>query len=293
MTAPAQAALALAQELALPGPVQSELQRLCPLLPWPRLGPALTGLCDPQNAEAACQALAQALAPLEAGDGLAQLAVHLAAAANTRQLYRAAGVPDAVFLATMGCFGRFLRETYARQGRWVFDRAFWTWRQLACRLFRLGQLEFEYGSPPPGVLSPGLAPGDPVLSVHIPSDACLTRENLEQSYQATECFFAQAGAVFCHMGRPKAVLCGSWLLSPALAGLLPKDSGIRRFAADYRLYAVEENDDSFYQWLFGKKAPPPQLPGQTSLQRAVRRHLAQGKTVGMARGVLDRSALEK
>ena len=43
-----------------------------------------------------------------------------------------------------GLLFRFLLEAKARSGQFIFDCAFWGWRHLACRLFRVGTLEFEY-----------------------------------------------------------------------------------------------------------------------------------------------------
>ena len=43
-----------------------------------------------------------------------------------------------------GLLFRFLLEAKARSGQFIFDRAFWGWRHLSCRLFRVGTLEFEY-----------------------------------------------------------------------------------------------------------------------------------------------------
>lgn len=86
-------------------------------------------------------------------------------------------------------------------------------------------------------------------------------------------------------------MCGSWLLAPALNGLLPEDSGIRRFAGDYRIYDVDEEDQEFYEWLFGGCKPMEELPERTSLQRAVKAHLAAGGRLGMARGILTLKAI--
>lgn len=318
--APADAALSMARRLALPAPVPDALKMMCPRIPWQALAPLTEALCGMQSAQmvqqkqaaqqakatpreqaaqqqaqaipqeqAAQQALAAQLAPLEGDTGLAQLAVQLAAAEHTRQRYRAAGVDETIFIETMRCFARFLAETHTNTGRWVFDRAFWTWRQLSCRLFRLGALEFEYRmadeTPPPG-----LKAGDALLAVHIPSDARLSDEALRASYAGMRRFFAGEGAVFCTQGAPKAVTCGTWLLAPALQPLLPAGSGIRRFASDYALYAVNEEDESFYQWLFGGAAPIDRLPERTRLQRAVKKHLAGGGKLGAARGVLQSEA---
>ena len=71
----------------------------------------------------------------------------------------------------------------------------------------------------------------------------------------------------------------------------PENSGIRRFAGDYRLYDVDEEDQEFYEWIFGGYKPLEELPEHTSLQRAVKAHLATGGRLGMARGVLTHKAI--
>lgn len=87
------------------------------------------------------------------------------------------------------------------------------------------------------------------------------------------------------------MVCGSWLLAPALDVLLPENSGIRRFAGDYRVYDVDEEDQEFYEWLFGEYKPLEELSEHTSLQRAVKAHMAAGGRLGMARGVLTHKAI--
>ena len=220
----------------------------------------------------------------------AMLAAALAGACRTRRAYRERNIPDEIFLNTMGCFRRFLMETHEMSGRWAFDRGFWTWRQTGCLLFRLGTLEFEYCGPMRGEHRPKELAEAPVVNVHIPSDAVLTREELDRSYDRAERFFAEEGHALCHQGPPRAVLCGTWLLAPALAELLPEGSGIRCFAGDYRLYAVEEDAPDFYRWLFGSEEPLPvkALPERTSLQRRAKARLAAGGKIGAACGILTR-----
>lgn len=133
---------ALCIELSIPGPAaeaclaQAASAQAAPLL---RHIPALL---DASRAEAAMRELQAKCAPLSP-NGLLELAVLLSAALEARKHYAARGVPDDVYLATMGCFSRFLNETHRWTGRWQFDRGFWVWRQLCGRLLRLGTLEFE------------------------------------------------------------------------------------------------------------------------------------------------------
>lgn len=274
--------MALAGELKLPGPVLAPLERAASRLPWEAL--PIARLALPESAGTAWAQVEAAVPPWREDDGMAQLAVTLAAAGEARARYRLLGVPEEVYFATMGCLPRFLEETHVLLGRWAYDRGFWTWRQTGGLLFRLGTLEFELCTLE-GACPPGLTPGDSVLSVHIPSDAVLSREELDRSYAMAGEFFTENSAL-CPWGPPKAALCGSWLLSPALDRLLPGDSGIRRFAGDYRRFFVDREDTSYRRWLFCTLDPEPALPEGTSLQKRAKAFLDRGGKIGMAEGVL-------
>lgn len=273
MTPDKAAVMALAEALALPEPVMEPLERAAESLPEL----PLEALAAPETAEDAWRTVSARVPLWREDDGMAQLAAALAGACHTRRAYRENGLPEELYFSTMGCFPRFLRETHEITGRWVFDRGFWTWRQTGGRLFRLGTLEFEY------------LPEGPALGVHIPSDAVLSREELDRSYDWAERFFAREGLVF-RQGPPGEARCSSWLLAPVLETLLPEDSGIRRFAGDYVRRAAEEDDQEFYRWLFQCETPlpPEDLPERTSLQRAAKAHLAAGGKIGAASGVLVR-----
>lgn len=277
--------LAMAKRLKLPEAVLAPLAAAANVLPEEL---PIGQLSEPEKASAAWKAVTAQLPAWQEDNGMAQLSAMLAAVCRTEERYRRENISEEVFLSTMDCFRRFLEETHARTGQWAFDRGFWTWRQTGGLLFRLGTLEFEYQRICPGPLPGGLEAESPVLSVHIPSDAALGREDLDYSYRMARQFFSREN--LCPWGRPKAVVCESWLLAPALHELLPESSSIRRFSEDYCLYDVDEADQDFYEWLFGGYKPLEELPERTSLQRAVKAHLAAGRRVGMARGVLTLKA---
>lgn len=276
--------LSLAEELGIPAPVLAPLRQAAEALP----PLPLDGLASPSTAGEAWARTAALLPDWREDHGMAQLAAVLAAACRTRALYRERGIPDEIYLDTLKCLPRFLRETREITGDWDFDRGFWTWRQTGGLLYRLGALEFEYKLLGDAPAPAGLSPSDGILSVHIPSDASLSREELDRSYAWAGAFFGGPGAFCCLAGPPRAVLCGSWLLSPVLDGLLPEGSGIRRFAGDYERYYVREEDASFYRWLFGARRPVEELPEDTGLRRAVKRRLLAGGQIGMACGLLRR-----
>ena len=70
------------------------------------------------------------------GQGMKMLACMLRAAGNTREKYRTAGIDASVFIDTMKCFSRFVREHKNSFGVWGFDRDFWTGRRGVRTAFR-------------------------------------------------------------------------------------------------------------------------------------------------------------
>lgn len=270
---------ALCVELSIPAPAAEAClacatAQAAPLL---RSVPALLDEAQAEAAELELHAQCAALRP----DGLPELAVLLSAALAARERYAALGIPDDIYLATMGCFARFLNETRGWTGRWQFDRGHWVWRQLCGRLLRLGTLEFEALPLPAELVKPlGAKAGTRALSVHIPSDAVCTPEALHASY-------AQRGEFFAPDGVLPLTYCRTWLLSPRLKALLAPGSGIRNFMEDYTLADWAPDDNSGRRWLFGAPdTPDAALPERTSLQRGAKALLLRGEKLGSGLGLL-------
>ena len=218
----------------------------------------------------------QELAELLRNDDMGMLACQLLAAAGAHSRWAELGIPENVFLDTMKCFSRFLRETRVRLGRDCFDRGWWTWRQLSMQLFRLGTLEYE------------LLPQCGLVSVHIPSDANLSLEAVDASLETARDFLgkfypAYAGADF---------VCESWLLSPELTPFLPVGSRILGFQQRFSLHETDAEPMDCLEWLFRvpEDTPLECLPETTTLQREVKKHLLSGGKIGTAMGVLKETA---
>ena len=82
------------------------------------------------------------------------------------------------------------------------------------------------------------------------------------------------------------IVCESWLLAPALDKLLPADSRLRRFRAEFVPGPAEEDAEDVYQWLFRGEKRLDRLPQTTSLQRAAKAWLEEGKKIGIGWGRL-------
>lgn len=216
-------------------------------------------LCDPQGYDAAYGELTELLKGDK--DGFAMLKIMLRAAEISHRKYRERGISEQVFTDTMGCFSRFVREYKVCFGHYGFDRGFWTGRQLSLSLFRLGTLEFETNG-----------------AVHIPSDADLSESALDESFALARTFLPTMR--FC---------CDSWLLSPVLGELLPPDSRINRFRERFEIQSVDAKNDGYKFWVFQNATLSPEdFPENTSLQRAIKRHVLAGGDVGTAFGFLKK-----
>lgn len=118
-----------------------------------------------------------------------------------------------------------------------------------------------------------LAPGDPVLNIHIPvggrldMDAC--RESLEEALR----FFSE------HFPELpfKVFACDSWLLDTQLEEWLPESSNLVRFQRQFYLLPVVSNGLAAFDYVFD--GVPPDLrkaPRDSALRRGILDHVLAG-----------------
>ena len=191
------------------------------------------------------------------------------------------GLEEEVWIDTMGCYTRFVREHFSSFGCYGFDRGYWTIRQRDAKLFRLGQLEYE--------LLRG-EDGAPSIALHIPTDACIETEGINESLDRARSFLKKHFPEWADA----PIKCESWLLSPALKGLLPAGARILRFQAAFDLTETEPEANDVLQWVFGlaesqkASARLEDLPEDTSLRRNAKAFLLDGGRIGTATGLLVR-----
>jgi len=218
-----------------------------------------------------------------APDSFGALTALLAAAVRTHELYGEIGISETVYIDTMKGFTRFTREHLETFGFYGFDRDWWMYRCLSANLFRLGALEFEMRRCRENeTIGDRARPGDAFLSVHIPSDAVMTREALDESYAHARAFFPRYFGSFDY----KCIYCHSWLLSPTLKDLLPPSARILMFQSDYDIDLVDAASNDCLRWIYKRDYDELSLlPEHTTLQRNVKKLLLAGGAVGGGRGI--------
>lgn len=206
-------------------------------------------------------------------DGMKRLCSMLRCALRARSNYERLGIPEQIYVDTMAAFSRFVREHMVSYGRYGFDRLSWTTRQVSCKLFRIGQLEYELTA----------LNGAPIVSLHIPTDTDLRPEILRPSLRDGLSEFYRlfpdlAGAsVYCH----------SWLLSPLLKQFLPEDSNILRFQELFDITSDTVPGKDVLLWVFkNPRLRVEEYPENTSLQRNLKQFFLGGGQFLEGRGYL-------
>lgn len=129
-----------------------------------------------------------------------------------------------------------------------------------------------------------LKPGDDVIAFHIPKGADLSRENLDKVFKS--------GTRYIRERYPdrniKFMTCGSWLLSPQLKGLLKPTSNILAFGDRYVRFPMKDSGMAVFSFVFiGKFDSYNDLPENTSLERALKKHYLDGEYIHSFAGAFE------
>ena len=256
----------LCLDIALPEEVTRQVLELAKNLDVPQR----VLLCNKETWEEGLKQVTQALG--EDPNGFKMLTLMLHTAVERKAAYEEKGIPEDIYVASMACFTRFVKEHMVSYGCYGFDRGFWTVRQLSLTVFRLGQLEYETT----------VHDGRKIISVHIPNSSKLEQKQLRQSYETAKAFFAKYYPDYADVPYG----CHSWLLSPNLKEILPETSRIRYFQDQFTVLSTEPSDD-YLEWAFQRSdASVENLPERTSLQRSIKAFLLKGGVFHNGMGVL-------
>lgn len=179
------------------------------------------------------------------------------------------GIPEEIYRDTMAFATRYLYDGKAAFGHWCFTAGWWFQRHLAMELFRLGSLEYERMT----------VEGENRIYIHIPTNASLAPEALDESLQKCRAFMTAYYPAWAETD----IWCDSWLMSPALRRLLPEGSRILGFQDRFEVQSVDAENMGAVGWVFpGPKKPYEELPEDTALQRKMKAFLLAGGKPGWA-----------
>jgi len=255
----------------VPKAVQDMIVRYENEIDFTNIEAEMTQMNTPEAWEKAIEGLTEFLAPDE--KGLRLLTCQLHAACNTYEKYKDMGISEDIFIETMKFFSRFLYCYKKIYGEYKYVWGWWAVRQISMQEFRIGDLEYEMT----------IQDDKKLISIHIPSDAHMATSNLRKSYLDARNFFEKYYPDFAKAD----MICGSWLLAPALKKLLPDNSRIIQFQNSFVLTSQENDSPGFLDWIYGRRDIPfENLPEETSLQRKLKHYLLNGGKVEWANGTL-------
>lgn len=200
------------------------------------------------------------------------LAEMLRIACRTGENYRQMGIGDNIFTATMRFCTRFMEEHKKAYGDYAFEWAWWFPRQLAMQEFRVGELEYEF-----------VDGRERKIYIHIPSDARMMPECIQASFALYRSFLEKHYPEWMKVDW----YCESWMMSPILDQLLPKDSNILKFRQLFEILSVDYESMAVLDWVYpGEKKDFAALSDNTTLRKNMKRLLLNGGKVGWAEGKL-------
>jgi len=214
----------------------------------------------------------EALCKIYDWNSFEMLSIYLLSCLKIYDKYQLLGINDDIFFDTMKCFTRFIDECYVKTGKYYFDRSWWTYRQVRMSEFRIGILEYKFDLE------------NNVVSIHIPSDAKLNKDNIEKSIKNANEFINKYYPEYSNF----KMVCDSWLLSPKLKLYLNDNSNILLFQNYFNIISFEEDDYGYIEWLFKENINFNiiNFKEDTSLQRKVKKALLNGEKIGCAYGIL-------
>ncbi len=218
----------------------------------------------------------------------------LTTAMAAKEHYDAYRIPESIYYDSMADIVTWMRMCKKETGIiGTLDNFGWLLQPMVPRIVKLGRLQFEMialTKPPkqgelydtlwltPDMLLAKNYTGIPALNVHIPEGTKLDHAEVLASYEQAKAFFSELFDF-----HPHYLFCYSWLLAPCLQKLLPAQSNILAFAADYAPLYSRPYPKAKWR-IFGSKQP---LEVKTSLQRSAKAWYDAGneidETLGMIR----------
>lgn len=189
------------------------------------------------------------------------------------------GINDQVYFDTFYDFTIWYRRCLKTRGVHGLIQEKWLSLPLKRKIYRLGRLQFE-----PGVLS-GRYDGEPALHVHIPEGEKLDTVRCLESLEQADQFFDDSYRYYD---------CLSWLLSPELKKILPKDSNIIRFQGMFQICDVRRQSRQAEERVYGFVTDDYQdYPEETSLQTGLKQYLLREGNPGVGYGIRPRKTASK
>ena len=219
-----------------------------------------------------------------------KLLVHICLSRTLRAYYEEKGLDYSLYYGAMADLKWKLIECHLVKGVWgtFVSECNWFSRWYDLTRFAIGRLQFEIIKFNREYERDGkkLDRDSKIINIHIPRTGTpLDHDEVLAAYEGAKKIFA---ADF--VGVPMAFTCSSWLLYPEHEKMLHEKSNIRKFMSDFDIIAsavYPETNKSALWRVFDcpETTPIEDMPEDSFLKRAYKKHLLEGGNCGYGVGV--------
>ncbi len=128
--------------------------------------------------------------------------------------------------------------------------------------------------------------GDTCMGIHIPKNCDIGKDSFIEALKQAKKIVKERYSDY----NPKMFTCTSWLLSVELEQMLKPNSNILNFGSFFSRYPFRDSTgNNAFNFIFGGKfnGNAEQLPEDTSLMKAYKKHLLNGNYIHMFGGVIE------
>ncbi len=215
----------------------------------------------------------------------ADMVLLLLCAPHLLDLYRSKGISEEIYHDTLTDLRYKLDECKRVDGICGTSVGYWFVDYYRCKRFALGRLQYETFEFPHKTYKGLIKQGDTVLKCHIPSSGPLRTEDVIASLKKAYAFYPE----LINNGI-LPVYCSSWLLYPPTAALYGDGSNLRKFFDMFDTVEQKEDPANREYWrIFNTPYSPEalsQAPEATSMQRAFKKYLSEGRAMGNGQSIL-------
>ena len=216
--------------------------------------------------------------------------------------YKEKNIPENIFWDTMTDIKIWIDDHRARTDEDGVYELHWLMHHMNLNIFKVGRLQYQkfiwYFKTTYDKNGVKIGIGDKFINMHIPRGAKLDYDECVKSLDMAKEFFAKYFPDFPN----NKYACHSWLLYSGNKNFMPEGSNILKFASLYDIIEENEDPESAYLWLYGKKFKNSELiknrketgsyghidelPQKSSLQKSTIDFIKNGGIFGEALGVI-------
>ncbi|MBE6895784.1 MAG: hypothetical protein E7477_01680 [Ruminococcaceae bacterium] len=218
-------------------------------------------------------------------NGISVLTAILMLAEDAKEKYNKMNIPEEIFNDTMADISIWAENYRRKTGYCGIEELGWIMNHLNLDLFAIGRLQFRpssfyFNNNIQKLFDFDIKEGEGILEIHIPQGKPLYDEECDMSIKSAPIFFKNYFDYDFNY-----FTCHSWLLSPVLKDILPKESNIIKFQNRFTLIAYDPNDMQAEERIFDKQFG---ANANSSLAKKVRELNEKGKHIGCGIGIIKR-----